>query len=133
MMLRTFNWILFVTGVILLLGCEGNTTYEVLVANGTDSVIAVVAEPDYGLMTDTLLQPDASVIIYSWDKRGGTSTPTNPAWFLKSMKITGPDGDTLQKDYRLEESWDVFIEQRKKAPSDYFHRYTLHASEADFQ
>ncbi len=113
-------------------GCEGNTTYEAVADNRTETGIRIKAEPAVGETTDTVLMPGASITLYIWDKRGGSSDPANPSGFFRSLTITNQQGDTVTRDYTLMENWEMEIEHRKKVPSDYYHRYTFVAGPGDF-
>ena len=116
-----------------LISCEGETIIERSIKNETSSSITVEASlPGNSNYTKTI-EPGQSELLYLGGYgMGATSQVEHPASGINSMVIINSTGDTCLKDYTIENNWEINVEQTKKTPSKYNHKYDFVVSDSDF-
>ncbi|MGV6861161.1 MAG: hypothetical protein ACWA41_05285 [Putridiphycobacter sp.] len=116
----------------MLQSCEGETKYYRNLENNTTDQIHVYATGEWFESIDQNLASGESMLIYYWEKRGGTSANMIPAEGIDTLIITNNAGDTCNKAYEPQENWVIEVEEAKKIPSIYAHNYTFVVNQGDF-
>jgi hypothetical protein len=118
--------------VFILSGCEGNTNKERVIQNNAVRSIHVAAQFTNAPNFNATILPGQSAVLFTEHQLGSNSQADNPALGISSMVITNEKGDTCQKDYGFQSSWQITIEHKKRVPSSYQHTYLLSVSDNDF-
>ncbi len=131
-MKRILLYKLLLIVLIAFTSCEGNTTKERIIKNSSLVIIHVEVSTNWD-NPDTLdINSGEEALISITDDLGGSSYADNPSNGIKELVITNINNDTIIKDYNLKDNWDIEIEEVKKIPSNYHHRYTFVVNDSDF-
>ena len=116
-----------------LISFEGETLIERSVKNETSNIITVKAnlsgDSNY---TKTIEIGQSEILYLGGDGMGATDQVEYPASGINSMVIINSTGDSCLKDYTIKNNWGIYIEQTKKRPSKYNHKYDFVVSDSDF-
>ena len=118
---------------ILFSSCEGNTDRFWKISNESSGQIHVesISNFDNTEFKDSISSGALKTISMN-SQLGGNSNPQLPTQAISSLIVINDAGDTLKKDYTLEENWESIIENTRKVPSNYEHEYILEVTDEDF-
>lgn len=119
--------------VLLLMSCDGSSTYRHWLRNTTDEPVHVRAEITASAMViDTDIDAGEETVFSVFELIGGRPDPGLPTEWIMNMVVTNAAGDTLKTDVAMEASWGICSEQLRKVPSSYQHDFFLEVRAADF-
>lgn len=117
---------------LLLISCEGNTDRTREIRNNTSRTINVFTAGTYISVFNQSVSKNKTETLFITSQRGGSYYLESPAMGMTSMLITNATGDTCTKDYKLDNNWEIQVEERSKIPSDWQHKYTFVVDDSDF-
>ena len=127
-----FNLLLSTVIILSLASCEGLTSVERIIENNSSSEINVVVIFDEIDTLNSYIEMGGSELIRITEQLGGQPTASSPGNTISSLLIINESGDTLRKDYTVDENWLIEIEERSRIPSTYYHAYTFQVTDDDF-
>lgn len=119
--------------IIIMASCQGSSTREWSVKNESSTPIGVWAQVHTS--SDTmryLVESGDSRVLTILIEEKGNSDSQQPSDVYSYFFIKNENGEILTKDWTDLHDWDVFIEQTKSNPPQYFQTYEMIVTNADF-
>lgn len=119
--------------IIILASCQGSSEREWSVKNESSATIEVWAS--VLTSTDTFhysVEKGDSRILTILIEEKGNSEAQHPYDVYNYFMIKNADGESFTKDWTDLHDWDVFIEQTKSNPPQYFQTYEMIVTNSDF-
>lgn len=119
--------------IIILASCHGSTEREWSVKNESSTTIDVWArlESNADTVHQVVEKGETKILTITTEDRG-ISDSQQPYEVFRLFLIKNEAGEIFTRDYADIHDWDVFIEQTKSNPPQYFQTYTMIVTNADF-
>ncbi len=139
-MMTIWKSVSFAAVGMALLGCEGNTDYLFELDNQTQDTLHVVhALGKYSPELDPEaldVLPMSIVTLGTTSWRGGRSEEVDEvslrSEFGQTLHIERMNGDTLLKNWRSPDNWDIEVEELNRFPANWIHTCRFSVTDADF-
>jgi hypothetical protein len=126
-----------ITAACGLMACEGNTDMVFEVANNSSDTLEVSHRSQFDPRPTIQVLPDEVAEIAVHSMLGGQPEAmdmniTLTSSFQDTLVIRTVTGDTCTKDWRGLYNWESEVEELKKVPANWEHRYRFSVADADF-
>ncbi len=128
--------LLVLSAAFLLVGCEGNTTLDWRVVNGSSQPLQVSADispSDMGPRTVTIAPGSEAIVGTSSLGLGAQPDPGNPAANVVGILIIAASGDTAVKNGTASADWVSSSDHRKRLPSHWHHDHRMLVTDVDLE
>jgi hypothetical protein len=119
-MIQSIIKVVLVMGIILLIGCEGGTTFTKTIHNQSSETITITVYSSYsGGQTDHMINPNESKQIY-WDDQMGSFVDEsyNCTQEFDSLAVTISNNKVLTKDILNPDNWLVESKDGRNSRED---------------
>ena len=123
--------ILLIGMIVVLAGCEGQTTYNWYLKNASTSAVQVELESPYGTIDTLEIPSGANQLILTWEQLGGNRYEQDPANYFNDSRVYN-SMDTAMKDLEQAVHWASAIDHVRKVPSIFRHDYQITITDQDF-
>ena len=128
---------LILTAACGLMACEGNTDMVFEVANNSSDTLEVSHRSQFDPRPTIQVLPDEVAEIAIHAMLGGQPEAmdmniTLTSGFRDTLVIRTVAGDACTKDWRELNNWESEVEELKKVPANWAHRYRFSVADADF-
>lgn len=117
---------------LVLSACEGNTDRVRIVKNVTTSEITAYVMSYDSVWTTFQIPSGRRETVFASSQFGGSDYAGEPLIDVLGFVIVNSDNDTLKTNLYDVDSWVVYSNQLKKAPSNWEHEFVLYVTDADF-
>lgn len=112
--------------------CEGNTDRIRIVKNASTSDVTVYTMNYDSTWSSVQIPSGNRETVVTTSQRGGSDSPGDPLGDIMGFVVVNDNQDTLKTDLNDINSWVIYSNQVKKAPSHWEHEFVLNVKDVDF-